>query len=83
MNWRDFIVFLHKEGVYKEYRSEFNKCCLNNSIPIQEHIKFLKNISDIFFLELSFAWEMTNNGVMFWGDINLKWRKYLNGTDLA
>ena len=80
--WRNFIIFLHKEDVYKEYRIEFYKFCLRNSIPIQTHIEYLKNRSDASFIAWSFHWRMTNMGTKFWKDIDQKWRSYRDGTDL-
>lgn len=83
MNWYNFIAFLHKEGVYKEYRNEFNKYCLKNSIPIQVHIGFVKKQYDGYFISSSFDWGTTNNGIMFWTNISRKWNSYKNGTSLA
>jgi hypothetical protein len=76
MVWRDFIVFLHKEGVYKEYRNEFNKYCIRNFVPIQDHIEYVKNTYDGFFVASSFHWDKTNNGIMFWTNISRKWNSY-------
>jgi hypothetical protein len=77
--WYNFITFLHKEGVYNEYRNEFHKHCFKHFIPTQVHIEFLKNKHDCLFLAWSFNWGMTNNGDRFWGDINRKWVSYRNG----
>ena len=74
-DWRNFIVFLHKEGAYKEFREESYRYWAK---AFYKHTSYQDYMSDIKsrrfnYLTASFTWSQTRLGGMFWVNLNKKY----------
>jgi hypothetical protein len=73
-DWHDFIVFLHEEGVYKEYRENLYVNCLQKKKDsIYLRIERMKQHGS--YISSAFVWDETPQGHWFWSAINNKWRE--------
>jgi hypothetical protein len=72
-SWIRFLQFLHKEGVYKEFRENLYFSAFMRDENIYDRVEHLKRSGN--YISSAFVWGTTSQGHHFWRIINEKWEK--------
>lgn len=90
---REFLFFLKKENVYKEYikaiKQQRKKQFKNwenyiNILTINSFREyFKKNNNMAYLIDISFHWAFTEEGHDFWSELDRKWRSKMKNTELV